>query len=125
MLSITAVEEIGFHLEAGQLTHRAIAKKVGVSRSTVAALAWGRRGSHGRSPDPEPLEPPEFAAPAPPARCPECGYLVHLPCLICRTREYCRARQIFARSSSLRAPAPHTVLRRSARQRRSFRRRVA
>lgn len=103
MLTLAVVEEIAFHLEAGQLSQRAIAKKLGVSRATVWDMAQGRRGKFGREADVEPEEPER---PDPPVRCPECGYLVHFPCLACRTREYRRAQLILARMSKCRDPVP-------------------
>jgi hypothetical protein len=103
MLTLAVVEEIAFHLEAGLLSQRAIAKKLSVSRATVRDIADGRRGKFGREDDVEPEEPERSD---PPVRCPECGYLVHLPCLACRTREYRRAQLILARMSKRRAPVP-------------------
>ncbi len=83
MLSLYLVEEICRLLEEGDLSQRKIAKKLGVSRGTVSALATGRRGAYGREPKddaPETLGPPE--------RCPGCGMLVVLPCVYCRAVEY-------------------------------------
>jgi transcriptional regulator with XRE-family HTH domain len=102
MLSLSVVEEIARHLAAGELSQREIARRLGVGRATVSAIARGERGLYGRSEGLRPMEPEMLD---PPERCPKCGYLVHLPCLVCRTREYCRGRRIAAALSSGR-PAP-------------------
>lgn len=109
MLSLAVVEEIAFHLDAGQLTQREIARRLRVGRATVSAIAQGRRGIYGRVANPEPPKP---EMPAPAVRCPQCGYLVHLPCLVCRAREYCRARRILAQLASRRPAAPANLPRR-------------
>ena len=115
MLSISVVEEIARELAEGNLSQRAIARKLGVSRATVSAIALGKRGLHGRSdelpmPEPNLLDPPQ--------RCAACGYRVHLPCLVCRTREYRRGRQLLGAHANGR-PKPS----RDARTRRTRRRR--
>ncbi|MGD9636618.1 MAG: helix-turn-helix domain-containing protein [Pirellulales bacterium] len=97
MLSLSVVEEIARQLASGQLSQREIARRLGVSRATVSAVALGKRGLHGRTAALEPQEPERLD---PPERCPKCGYLVHLPCLVCRTREYRRARRVLAALSN-------------------------
>jgi hypothetical protein len=86
MLPIATIHEIDRLLKAGQLSQRKIAKRLRVSRGTVQALAAGRRGLFGR----EPVDAlSDSLTPAgPPERCPHCGYLVYLPCLVCRARSY-------------------------------------
>jgi Helix-turn-helix domain len=115
MLSISVVEEIADHLAEGKLSQRAISRRLGVSRATVSAIARGKRGLYGRSEESQMLEPNLLE---PPQRCDSCGYRVHLPCLVCRVREYRRGREILAAHGNGR-PKPS----RDARTRRSPRRR--
>ena len=67
-------------------SNRRVARETGLSRGTVNKLASGERPPVGKEDNyhAEPIvqEPPE--------RCPECGYLVTMPCVACRTREYQR-----------------------------------
>lgn len=85
MLARSVVETIDRMLKEGKLSNRRIAEQVGVSRTTVDAIARGGRGlfGHGRDPDSDECDMIE-----PSVRCPQCGFRVHLPCLVCRTREY-------------------------------------
>jgi hypothetical protein len=64
------------------LSQREIARRVGVSRGTVDKIASGRDCER----DDEPAEPTK-----PPQRCPICGALVYLPCLLCRMRRMSRS----------------------------------
>jgi hypothetical protein len=90
MLSQTIILEIDRLLKEGQLSQRKIARRLGVSRGTISAIARGRRRLHGK-------EPWREKRSAGPARCPACGYRVYLPCMICRAREY---REQYRRTSS-------------------------
>lgn len=122
MLSLSVVEEIAAQLRSGALSQREIARKLGVGRATVSAIANGRRGLHGRSveqvpQESEPLDPPE--------RCSRCGYLVHLPCLVCRTREYRRGRRILSALANGRPATPRGSQQRPVRRRRNCRARMA
>jgi hypothetical protein len=84
MVDASTVEEILSLLSAGNLSQRKIARKVGVSRGTVNAIARGKRSS---SPT-RPRVSHDYLMPAgPPTRCPTCGGLVKMPCLLCRVRE--------------------------------------
>jgi hypothetical protein len=83
MLSTSLVHEIDLLLNTGELSHRKIALRLGVSRGTVNAIASGRRGLHGR--DEVKRRPPHLPT-SQPTRCPQCGYRVYLPCLICDAR---------------------------------------
>ena len=85
MLARSVVEAIDRLLMEGKLSNRQIAEEVGVSRTTVNAIARGGRGLFGRGRDPESDECDTIE---PSVRCPKCGFQVHLPCLVCRTREY-------------------------------------
>jgi len=85
MLSPGVVEEIRRLLAAGQWSLRKIARELGVSRGTVSAIAHGKRQEPlPRAPDDDLL----FAPIGPLRRCPGCGGLVHLPCLLCRVRQW-------------------------------------
>jgi hypothetical protein len=90
MLTRSIVEEIAKLLSEGRLSQRKIAARLGVSRGTVGAIASGRRGIYGKEPFEDDSEPMICASP--PQRCRHCGYLVSVPCLVCRTRQY-RERQ--------------------------------
>lgn len=81
MLSQSLILEIDRLLKEGQLSQRKIARRLGVSRGTISAIARGRRRLHGK-------ESRREKRSARPARCPVCGYRVYLPCMICRAREY-------------------------------------
>ena len=65
-------------------SQRKIAKETGVSRGTVNAIALGRRR------DREPRQSREGDGFTPPSgvhsRCPTCGGLVQMPCLLCQLR---------------------------------------
>ena len=73
-------------LDEGQLSHRNIALKLGVSRGTIGAIASGRLGIHGRESGPEITEY-GFQESAP-ERCHDCGAMVYKPCVLCRTLAY-------------------------------------
>lgn len=82
------VVEIQRLLRDAQLSQRAIAARVGVSRGLVAAVAAGRR-----SPNTAAMFERRFAALASAAdvaagyqRCPACGGLVVMPCRLCSLR---------------------------------------
>src|SRR5262245_33982284 len=90
MLAISVVEEIQRLLDEGKLSQRKIAARLGVSRGTVGAIANGQRGLYGREPGPDAAHP--LAPLGPPERCPRCGFLVYMPCMVCNTRDY-RQRQ--------------------------------
>lgn len=84
MIAPYLVDEVKRLLNEGSLSQREIARKTGVSRGTVNAIALGKR------PEPRRLRTAadEFLAPAgPPRRCPGCGGLVRMPCLLCRVRQ--------------------------------------
>jgi Helix-turn-helix len=86
MLPLAVVQEIRRLLDAGTLSQRKIAARLGVSRGTVGAIASGQRGLFGR--EPVAAGPDLYDPDQPPERCGGCGALVHMPCLLCRTRRY-------------------------------------
>jgi len=84
MIASSVVKEIERLLSSGGHSQRQIAQQLGVSRGTVNAIARGkrptpRRHRHARS---EEIEAPM----GPLTRCPGCGGLVLMPCLLCRVR---------------------------------------
>jgi len=85
MLPIALVNEIDQLVHEGRLSHRKIARRLGISRSIVSAIANGKRGLYGK--DSFDCYSPH-ASTSPPSRCPICGYRVYMPCLVCRTRDH-------------------------------------
>ncbi|MGA7700486.1 MAG: hypothetical protein WCB27_12815 [Thermoguttaceae bacterium] len=83
MLAAKTVIEIQRLLDAKTHSQRRIAALLGVSRGSVAAIASGRRRAE--LADECDDAPAEHAGP--PARCPGCGGLVYMPCLLCRLRK--------------------------------------
>jgi transcriptional regulator with XRE-family HTH domain len=103
MLPLKCVEEIRRLLDEGELSQRKIATRLGVSRGTVGAIASGRRGLYGRESDSESPDADLELLPA--ERCPRCGGRVHMPCLLCRTRDYeARQRRITSKAASHPSP---------------------
>ncbi len=81
MLPLHQVQEVQRLLDQGEISRREIARRLGLARGTVQAIALGRRGLFGRQEDAE-------QRPAPPERCPGCGKLVQMPCVYCRAVAY-------------------------------------
>ncbi len=84
MIAVTVVEEIRRMLGEGRLSQRKIASKIGVSRGTVSAIAQGKHVVvlKKQQSDQRGFIPPTGM----PVRCPECGGLVQMPCLLCYIR---------------------------------------
>jgi hypothetical protein len=82
------VAEIRRLLMEEGMSQRNVAQLTGVSRGTVHAIAAGKRpayelrGQRGNSD----FSPPD----GPLRRCPECGGMVHMSCLLCRVRAMTR-----------------------------------
>jgi DNA-binding XRE family transcriptional regulator len=84
MLTEKLLEGIRGMLVDGNLSQRAIAERLGVTRAAVQAVARGRyrlyvplkRSSSGD------FQPPRGS----PVRCPNCGVKVKMPCLACYLR---------------------------------------
>ena len=72
-------------LAAGGLSQRQIARRMGVSRGSVGAIASGRRPDYADRPakTEDAWEQPS----GPPERCPGCGGLVFMPCVLCAARK--------------------------------------
>ena len=95
MIATTIVTEVRRMLREGRLSQRQIALRVGVSRGTVNAIALERR-RHGSARDGRPDDgfiPPRGK----PMRCPNCGGLAQMPCLLC----YLRAKRRTQRATRL------------------------
>ncbi|HZZ71847.1 MAG TPA: hypothetical protein VFE24_06310 [Pirellulales bacterium] len=90
MIDPSIILEIRRLLAEGQLSHRRIGLKCGVSRMTVFNISSGRRRDRPDRPsawdDDRPLGPAE--------RCPSCGGMVFTPCRLCRIRAQVAARRI-------------------------------
>jgi transcriptional regulator with XRE-family HTH domain len=86
MLPTTLVLEIRRLLDRGDLSQRAIAQQLGVSRGLVAEMADGRRGDHGRGAEQDQKRTSPYRELTIPTRCPTCGGMVYAPCRLCRAR---------------------------------------
>jgi hypothetical protein len=115
MLAISVVEEIQRLLDEGKLSQRKIAARLGVGRGTVGAIASGQRGLYGRETDPDGPHP--LVPQAPPERCPQCGFLVYTPCMICSTRDYRQRRRDERLQAATSVGANRQRVARSARRR--------
>lgn len=84
MIATTLADEIRELLDSAELSQRKIARRVGVSRGTVNAIALGKRPDYSvRRVGPS----DDFIPPSgPPRRCPGCGGMVRMPCLGCHVR---------------------------------------
>lgn len=99
MLALPIVEETDRLLKEGKLSQRQIAEHLQISRGTVSAIARGRRALFGRALEADKMDSDPLL---PAGRCPSCGFLVHMPCLICRTREYRHGRRVLAAMGAVR-----------------------
>ncbi len=84
MLPDSIVAQIRQLLSEEELSQREIARRLGVSRGTVHAIAVGRRPDRS-SRRRERLNGFRYPS-GPPRRCPGCGGLVQMPCLLCYLR---------------------------------------
>jgi hypothetical protein len=89
MIAQAVVDEVRRLLLDEVLSQRKIARRLGISRGTVGAIAQGRRSDYSRSDECIGL----LAPPGPPRRCPGCGGLVQMPCLLCHIRAMKAARR--------------------------------
>jgi transcriptional regulator with XRE-family HTH domain len=84
MIAPQVVTDVRRLLTEERLSQRKVARLTGISRSTIAAIACGKR------PDYELLQrlrETDWEEPAGPAvRCPGCGHRVYMPCQLCRLR---------------------------------------
>ena len=91
MLQQATVDEIRRLLTAGQWSMRKIARELRVCRGTVGAIAHGRRKDRVPKERDDDLLLPR----GPPQRCPGCGGMVLMPCLLCRVRRRIRKRRYY------------------------------
>ncbi len=86
MISRALAQETQRLLAEGTMSQRKIAKRVGLSRSTVASIASGQwmAKQQRRVTKTEPFVQPS----GPIRRCPGCGGRVYMPCHLCRVRTY-------------------------------------
>ncbi len=85
MIATALIDEVRRMLREEFLSQRKIATVLGVSRWTVNAVALGRRPEHRdhSSRDENGFTPPSGRH----VRCPGCGGLVQMPCLLCYIRQ--------------------------------------
>ncbi|MGD9127376.1 MAG: helix-turn-helix transcriptional regulator [Planctomycetia bacterium] len=99
MIANATVKKVVELLEEGQLSQRQIAKKTGISRGSVGAIARGTRSaSDNESHEEEMLIIPPSGAPT---RCHSCGRLVQQPCLACQIRAMREKREQDAPTESM------------------------
>lgn len=97
MIRPSVVEEIKRLLAEGRHTQREIARRTGVSRGTVGAIAAGRRPEYEAARESQAAD--SEGPTGPPQRCRGCGGLVYRPCRLCRVR------RLIAKSQVARGPA--------------------
>lgn len=106
MHALAVVREIRRLLDEGDLSQRAIARRVGVSRGLVARVAAGQRSLVDRgAPSYPELFGPEAGLPV---RCPGCGGMVYEPCRLCEAR---KRTELEATIRKLTRPTPRRPLR--------------
>jgi hypothetical protein len=108
MIAADMIAEVRRLLAEKRLSQREIAKRTGVSRGTVSAVASGKRRK-----GPRPLrssgERGGFRPPTGmPTRCRGCGALTQMPCLACYIRARCEARKP-ARGRPCQRPSSGTI----------------
>ncbi len=82
MIPLQVVEEVRRLVAEGTLSLRKIARRVGVSRTTVGKIVSGRHVSFWLPR----AEQANCVPTGPRRRCAQCGALVDLPCLACHVR---------------------------------------
>jgi hypothetical protein len=83
-LSQFTVMEVQRLLKLGELTHRQIARAVGIGRTMVCKIASGKRLAW---PDREPRHSDRYTRPTGPVvHCRGCGGRVYMPCRLCHVR---------------------------------------
>ena len=83
MIATSVVDEVRRLLRQRTLSQRDIARRLGISRGTVSAIYLGKRQDHKSR---NRRENEVLAPTGPLERCPGCGGLVYMPCLLCRIR---------------------------------------
>jgi hypothetical protein len=100
MIALTKYHETERLLALGTHSQRKIAMMVGISRATVGAIAAGKY--HDRL-ERERARAQEYRPSGPLARCPGCGGMVLMPCLVCRVRSMKQQEQAVLRVRRRRA----------------------
>ncbi len=98
MIQHSIVQEVKRLLAEGNLSQRKIAKRIGLSRATVGAIASGKRPDYKQRP---PSEDDLFQPTGPSRRCSGCGGVVYLPCRLCYVRDIKRREEQQARRRTL------------------------
>jgi len=80
MIAEEKIREAEIMLAGGTMSQRKIAETTGLSRGTIQLIAAGKRKIQVKTVDPNMPPEPENG---PPVRCPGCGAMVQLPCLLC------------------------------------------
>ena len=80
MIAEEKIREAETLLAKGKVSHRKIAIITGLSRGTISLIANGKRKIYVKTIDPDMPGEPEKS---PPVRCPTCGGMVRMPCLLC------------------------------------------
>ncbi len=87
MISHDKLETIVALVAEGKFSQRAIARKVGVSRNTVAAIVHKRRDCYQKALQASGKETADGSLVRRRGRCPLCRAVVLLPCLACLVRQ--------------------------------------
>jgi len=82
MIKNDTIRKILLLVKQGKMSQRQIAKRLGVSRGTVQAVAYGRRSEH--VPAAMKTVATWVVPSGKPRRCYKCGSWVKMPCLACQ-----------------------------------------
>jgi transcriptional regulator with XRE-family HTH domain len=88
MIAAGKVQEVERLLSEGQFSQRQIARRTGVSRATVSAIADGTRPDYEAQRRLRDLRQAEDECQGPVERCKGCGGLTQMPCRVCRVRKF-------------------------------------
>ena len=83
MIAQTTVIKVRRLLQSRRLSERKIAQTLGISRGTVQRIASGKRRDHAPGPS---FDEGLTSDSGEVRRCPTCGGMVQMPCLLCRVR---------------------------------------
>jgi transcriptional regulator with XRE-family HTH domain len=103
MIALETIAEIRRLLAERKCSQREIARRLGVSRGSVVAIALGRR--HCGDVSASRVEMVEEPC-GPPVRCPGCGAMVYLPCVLCHVRNRRQTSRVVDREESPRIRWP-------------------
>jgi len=102
MLKPYQVDEV-LRLHREGYSRRAIVRRTGRARATVDRIVTGQRPDYEATRDRRREHDELFSGP--PMRCPGCGGMAHLPCMVCRDRTALETRRLVARRRA--NPARH------------------